>query len=89
MLYNFFTEKLIGLQGVNITNIEYEERTGTIYAKMKKQYPSGYKMRRIAVYRNSKSVPKQCRIGIRALLIRFQQTLPTLSPKATITKSRF
>ncbi len=33
MLYNFFTEKLIGLQGVNITNIEYEERTGTIYAK--------------------------------------------------------
>ncbi len=34
MLYNYFTEKLIGLQGLKVTNIENEEKTITIYAEM-------------------------------------------------------
>ena len=37
MLYNYFTEKLIGLQGLKVTNIENEEKTITIYAEMERK----------------------------------------------------
>ncbi len=37
MLYKYFTEKLLGLQGVNITNIENNERTILIYAEIERK----------------------------------------------------
>ena len=42
MLYKHFTEKLLGLQGVKITNIENNEKNITLYAEMerKEQYCS-------------------------------------------------
>ena len=38
MLYKHFTEKLLGLQGLNITNIEENEKSILIYAEMKEKY---------------------------------------------------
>ena len=40
MLYKHFTEKLLGLQRLNITNIEESEKNLCIYAEMerKEQY---------------------------------------------------
>ena len=37
MLYNYFTEKLLGLQGVKITNIENSEKNIIIYAEMERK----------------------------------------------------
>ena len=37
MLYNHFTEKLIGLQGLKIANIENEEKTTIIHAEMERK----------------------------------------------------
>ncbi len=37
MLYNHFTEKLLGLQGVKITNIENNEKNIVIYAEMERK----------------------------------------------------
>ena len=37
MLYNDFTEKLLGLQGLNITNIEENDGTLLLYAEMKRK----------------------------------------------------
>lgn len=37
MLYNHFTEKLLGLQGVNITNVEESENNILIHAEMKRK----------------------------------------------------
>lgn len=37
MLYNYSTEKLIGLQGLKVTNIENDEKTVTIYAEMERK----------------------------------------------------
>jgi len=37
MLYKHFTEKLLGLQGLNITNIEENEKSIVIYAEMERK----------------------------------------------------
>lgn len=37
MLYNYFTEELLGLQEVKITNIENEENNIIIYLKMERK----------------------------------------------------
>ena len=37
MLYKHFTEKLLGLQGLNITNIEENEKSILIYAEMERK----------------------------------------------------
>ena len=37
MLYKHFTEKLLGLQGLNITNIEEKEKSIIIYAEMERK----------------------------------------------------
>ena len=37
MLYKHFTEKLLGLQGLNITNIEENEKSIIIYAEMERK----------------------------------------------------
>ena len=37
MLYNYFTEKLLGLQGFNITNIEETENNITVFGEMKRK----------------------------------------------------
>ena len=37
MLYTHFTEELLGLQGVKITNIEKEENNITIYLEMERK----------------------------------------------------
>lgn len=37
MLYNDFTEKLLGLQGVEITNVEENEKTITIFAQLRRK----------------------------------------------------
>ena len=37
MLYKHFTEKLLGLQGLNITNIEGNEKSIIIYAEMERK----------------------------------------------------
>ena len=37
MLYKHFTEKLLGLQGLNITNIEENEKNIKIYAEMERK----------------------------------------------------
>ena len=37
MLYKHFTEKLLGLQGLNITNIEENEKNIIIYAEMERK----------------------------------------------------
>ena len=37
MLYKHFTEKLLGLQEVNITNIEENEKNIVIYAEMERK----------------------------------------------------
>lgn len=37
MLYNYFTEKLLGLQGVIIKNIEKSGNTIVIYAEMERK----------------------------------------------------
>jgi len=37
MLYKYFTEKLLGLQGLNITNIEENEKSTIIYAEMERK----------------------------------------------------
>ena len=37
MLYKYFTEKLLGLQGVNITNIEETEKEISIYAELERK----------------------------------------------------
>ncbi len=37
MLYNHFTEELLGLQGVKITNIENNEKNIVIYAEMERK----------------------------------------------------
>lgn len=37
MLYKYFTEKLLGLQGINITNIEESEKSIIIYAEMERK----------------------------------------------------
>ena len=37
MLYKHFTEKLLGLQGLNITNIEESEKSILIYAEMERK----------------------------------------------------
>lgn len=45
MLYEHFTEKLLGLQGLKVTNIENEEKTVTIYAKMERKAHNRYSTR--------------------------------------------
>ena len=37
MLYKHFTEKLLGLQGLNITNIEENEKSIIIYAEIERK----------------------------------------------------
>ena len=37
MLYTDFTEKLLGLQGLIVTNVEENEKEIHIYAEMKKK----------------------------------------------------
>ena len=37
MLYTHFTEELLGLQGVNITNIESSEKSIEIYAELERK----------------------------------------------------
>ena len=37
MLYKYFTQKLLGLQGLNITNIEENEKSIIIYAEMERK----------------------------------------------------
>ena len=51
MLYKHFTEKLLGLQGLNITNIEENEKSIIIYAEMERKEHALYLLR----YRNKYS----------------------------------
>ena len=37
MLYTHFTEELLGLQGVKITNIENSEKSITVYAELERR----------------------------------------------------
>ena len=41
MLYTDFTEKLLGLQDVNITNVEESEKEIVIYAELKRKKHKG------------------------------------------------